>query len=398
MQSEIGIDGRNAGRAQGTGVATYAEVLAETYRRLGMTPHWIGDGPEAQAGPKLSPLARLAAAGRPVRLLRPSRAAHQADGASYVPDLFRVAHVRFRLTGRMLRLRMARPPALMHWTYPLPLFLEGTRNVVTIHDLIPLRQPELTGIPAARMRRLLQMILRHASGIVTVSETVRQEIVEEFGIDPLRIANLYQAVRGEDLLASATGGGGEALCPPGSFVAIGSVGRRKNIGRLILAHGRSGTRRPLAIIGPDSETAGSEMEALSAHPHPERVLRVAWSDRPSLLRTLASARALLFPTLAEGFGLPIPEAMALGVPVLTSRGGATEEIAGGAAFLVDPRDPEDIARGIRRLDLDDMLAGRLIVAARARAAFFSVDAYAVRLAAFHRSTTDQPLSTGAQFT
>ena len=76
----------------------------------------------------------------------------------------------------------------------------------------------------------------------------------------------------------------------------------------------------------------------------------------------------MFPSHAEGFGLPVIEAMAQGTPVVTSRGTATEEVAGGAALLVDPRDPEHIAAGVRRVLEDDAEAERLRVAGLARAA------------------------------
>jgi glycosyltransferase involved in cell wall biosynthesis len=83
---------------------------------------------------------------------------------------------------------------------------------------------------------------------------------------------------------------------------------------------------------------------------------------------MRGARCLLYPSLYEGFGLPVLEAMACGTPVVTSRGGATEEIAGGAAVLVDPRDPESIAAGI---DEADRRRRELVAAGAARAAMFT---------------------------
>jgi glycosyltransferase involved in cell wall biosynthesis len=92
---------------------------------------------------------------------------------------------------------------------------------------------------------------------------------------------------------------------------------------------------------------------------------------------------VLVPSLAEGFGLPVVEAMALGTPSLTSRGGAPEEVTGGAAVLVDPLDVGDIAAGIRALDADADLRGRLVAAGLRRAEAFTAAAYAARLAAVY---------------
>jgi glycosyltransferase involved in cell wall biosynthesis len=92
---------------------------------------------------------------------------------------------------------------------------------------------------------------------------------------------------------------------------------------------------------------------------------------------------LLFPSLAEGFGLPIVEAMSLGTPVLTSRGGATEEIAGGAALLVNPIDVAAIADGIHLLATMPDIRNRLSAAGRQRAANFTTARFAQRISDLH---------------
>ena len=330
------------------------------------------------------PAARLR---RLLSALPPGRTAHPVwqDGepAWLSPDLFRVAQVHFDLYRRPLAIRMADPPAIMHWTYPLPLRLPGVPNLVTVHDLIPLLRPELTGIASGRMERLLRAVVARAAAVVTVSEAVRADIVRRLGVPPDRVVNLYQAVDLPPALLAASEAAASP-CPAGSFVCLGRVERRKNVGRVIAAHGRSGSRRILVLVGPDGEGAAAELSALSAHPAPDRVLRLPWIPRPALVRALRCARAVLFPSLAEGFGLPIAEAMMLGVPVLTARGGATEEIAGGAALLADPQDVEELARAIGRLDRDDLLCGRLAEAGRERAALFSMEAYGARLDGLYR--------------
>ena len=95
---------------------------------------------------------------------------------------------------------------------------------------------------------------------------------------------------------------------------------------------------------------------------------------------IGHAHALVMPSLAEGFGLPVIEAMGHGTPVLTSRGGALEEVAGGAALLVDPEDQADMAVGIRAIAGEGALGRRLAAAGRARATAFAPAAVTARLA------------------
>jgi glycosyltransferase involved in cell wall biosynthesis len=329
------------------------------------------------------------------RTARP--AAMGRDAAWLSPDLFRVAQVHFDLHRRPLRLRLPDPPALMHWTYPLPLVLPGVPNLVTVHDLIPLLRPELTGIRPGRMERLLRAVIAQAACVVTVSETVRADIVRRLDVAPERVVNLFQAVDLPPALLAASDAAADP-CPSGSFVCVGSVEPRKNVGRLIAAHGLSGSRRILVLIGPDGAGAAGELTALAGHPCPERVLRLPWTAQPQLVRALRAARAVLFPSLAEGFGLPIAEAMTLGVPVLTARGGATEEIAGGAALLADPLDVAELAQAIGRLDRDDTLCAGLVAAGRDRATLFSVEAYGLRLDELYRRVMAASLSASPRIT
>ena len=111
----------------------------------------------------------------------------------------------------------------------------------------------------------------------------------------------------------------------------------------------------------------------------ERVRRLEHLSRPLLARLIRGARAVLFPSIWEGFGLPVLEAMQLGTPVLTSDRGALAEIAGEAALLVDPYDVAAIAAGIKALDADPVLRDRLAAAGPRAAARFSAEAYAGRL-------------------
>ncbi|MCE2565384.1 glycosyltransferase family 1 protein [Komagataeibacter sp. FNDCF1] len=373
------IDTRGTALEGGTGIATYATGLASTLERMGNKPDFL----------------RLAPAGSPVVQGRPDiitiisyilkamgpwvRIRQDREGHPYLPYMFRMGNTHLQCFGRPLRLKAQVPPRVMHWTYPLPLKVMNAVNIATIHDIIPLLHSDLTGIDPVRMKKVLHAVTAGMDHIITVTETVRRQVIAHLGVEESRITNLYQCAgvsAGEARLLP----GAEAVAPADSFVCVGRVEARKNIRRLVMAHGMSETRRPLVIIGPD----GDDRPDLSPVHGEQTIIRVPWCARHSLLRAMAEARALLFPSLGEGFGLPIIEAMSLDTPVMTSAGGATQEVAGNAALLVDPMDIKEMSQTIRRLDgMDTAIRNTLVAAGRERAKFFSLDMQAARMAAFY---------------
>ena len=348
----------------GTGVATHAGLLLRALADAGLTPLVLreADGPApSRAGRWLRAVRR-----RPRRLVRTGNALIAP------PGLFAEAQVHLNLTGRAMPLDVDGPAGIMHWTYPLPLVLRGWRNIYTVHDLIPIDRPDLTPIRRRRHLRLMRAILPHADRLLAVSDAGRAAIAAAFALPADRVGNCWQA--------AAPDPGDQALLPQGGFfLAVGTIEGRKNLARLAAAHAASGSTRPLVLAGPVGDAALAA--GLDAMPN---VRRLPWQDRATLFALMRDARALLFPSLAEGFGLPIVEAMMLGTPVMTSAdGGAMEEVAGGAALLVDPLDQAAMAAAIARLDGDNALAADLAARGRARAAFFTPDRWAARLADFH---------------
>jgi glycosyltransferase involved in cell wall biosynthesis len=124
----------------------------------------------------------------------------------------------------------------------------------------------------------------------------------------------------------------------------------------------------------------------------DRIRRIDYLPAEQLMTLVRGARAMLFPALCEGFGLPALEAMALGVPVLAGAAGALPELVGEAGLLVDPYDGEALKVAIQQLDRDSALRAQLGSAGLRRAATFSMEAYRARLAAVHRTVLDIPLA------
>lgn len=366
------IDGRLATMVGGTGVTTYGAALAETVQGVGYRLERLVEG---RAGGRLGVWAGAVRPGEwPAPLVGDRR---------IVGEAFRAAQVRFDMRGSLLSLSARSDrPGLMHWTYPLPLRLREVPNIYTVHDLIPLLYPELSPLPQRRMTRLLRRIVDTATHVVTVSEASRREIIEVLGVAPDRVTNTYQAVvdvRPDNITLAHTLGN-LGLVPDGYILHAGSVERRKNVQRLIQAHRESRSVLPLVIAGPDGWKSAEEMEGAGGG-----VIRVRWVNRPVLVSLIAGARVVIAASHAEGFGLLVAEAMALGTAVICSNRGALAEVAGMAARLVDPCDTAALATAIADLSLDDAAIHKLVAAGYRRANLFTQTAYATRLRALYEA-------------
>lgn len=366
------IDGRMLA-ARGTGVATYARTARTALARVEHPPLVLDDAARGRfgedAGARRWRRWLRARSDAPVRLRREA-------GGLFAPEVFALAQARFARTGRVLAVQAPGPPGVMHWTYPVAAAISGWCNLYTLHDVIPLTDPALATADGDALARRIAALRPHAAGWITVSEASRAEIVRVLGIAPEAVVSAGLAAEAEPPAAGALPAG---LSPGGYFLFHGSDEPRKNLPRIVAGWRASCTARPLVIAGPTGAASTDRP------PDPPGVVRLGYLPSAELPALVAGARALLFPSLAEGFGLPIAEAMALGTPVLTSAGGATEETAGGAALLIDPADAAAIGAATARLDRDDALCAALGAAGRRRAAeAFGAEAFGERLLAAYR--------------
>lgn len=246
--------------------------------------------------------------------------------------------------------------------------------VVTIHDVIVLRFPELFR-PWHRhyARAVLPRLVSSAAAVITVSEAARADVVEYLDLAPERVAVVPNGV---DPLFHTIDRNGEAArsvvaryrLPPDFVLTVGAIEPRKNLPRILDALRQLRDRGPTAGItlvhaGPEGWLADdvSRGAARFLGYVPAADLRVLYN----------LARALVYPSLWEGFGLPVIEAMACGCPVVTSTVSALPDVAGGAAVLVNPESVEDIAAAIERLWLDDAWRRKYATAGLARARCFT---------------------------
>lgn len=357
MTLRIGLDHRKIASGEGTGVQRYRDNVRAALAAQDIAT--LDDG-----APR-NPTARLIAA----------ISGHCSATGWASRDVFRIAQTCFTLTGRMLRVTLPNPPAIFHWSSPLPIWIAGIPNIYTVHDLIPVLKPSLTAMSGKRTMRLLRAIADQGAAVVTVSETVTRDLEPLIG-GSIPVTCCYAPVTPPADHGALPPG----LQPGGYFLCIGRVETRKNIARLITAHRQSGAELPLVIAGPDGHWASAADErAVAGAVDGVRVIRLPWVDDASAAALIRNSKGLLMPSLAEGFGLPIVEAMMAGVPVLTSDRGATAEIAGSAALLVDPDHIGSIARGISTLDSDDETRDHLIRDGSVRARDFTANAFASRI-------------------
>ncbi|MCW8087936.1 glycosyltransferase family 4 protein [Sabulicella glaciei] len=308
-------------------------------------------------------------------------------------DLFGRSWVHVGLTRGLMNVRVAgAPPAVMHWMQVQPLRLRGALNVYTVHDLIPLRMPWATMERKRIWLAAARAIARDADHIITVSEHAKRDIISLLGVKEEQVTNTYQPVAPREAMADgpvaeARLRGALRLEPRGYFLFLSTVDPRKNLSRLLDAYYASGSTTPLIIVGKRGTYADEELrhltEAGGTRSADGRVRHMGYLPRLDVDVLLRHAKALLFPSLYEGFGLPVVEAMGVGTPVLTSSTTSLPEVAGDAALLVDPLDPRAMAEAIRALDGDDALRARLAAMGPAQAALFSPERHAARLREVH---------------
>jgi len=264
--------------------------------------------------------------------------------------------------------------------YVLPT-LTRCRSVVTIHDCIHLMFPQYLPSRLAYVyaKGSMWSASRKANRILTVSEASKRDILRFFDVPPEKVVVIHNAID-ERFLSPADPERMDLVRQryqlDHPFVLyVGNIKPHKNIDRLIDAFGRARSEGPehlkLIIIGDEISKYPALRHSVHKHKLDKHVRFLGFQPMETLAAFYRLARAFVFPSLYEGFGLPPLEAMACGAPVVTSNVSSLPEVAGGAALLVDPYDEDSIASGIVRAVTDETLRAELIARGRERARSFS---------------------------
>jgi glycosyltransferase involved in cell wall biosynthesis len=425
------IDGRNLALQRGTGVATYARNLSYQLHELG---HEVGvlyghrrsafvdsvlseilffdDQPAPRhryiealdrtrdlLGNPFGYFARTVPVRGVVELQPLKQRLPYFDYLLNSPNLFRDAHALYGILKVFRSVSSDLRPDVMHWTYPLPLRMKGVPNLYTMHDLVPLRLPYTTLDNKRHYLRLNRKIARKADLIVTISEHSKRDICDLLGVDEHRVFNTYQAVHIPDKYVNKPADivqreveGTFGLDYKNYYLFWGSIEPKKNIHRMIEAYLASRVEGPLVLLGASAWKSEDELRLLNDD-HirwlreddkgdtrvKKRIVTLSYAPFSLLVSLIRGAKAALFPSLYEGFGLPVLEAMSLGTPVISANVSSIPEIAGDAAILVDPYDAQSLTNAIRAVDADSDLRSELVRRGRHQAMKFSELQYQTRL-------------------
>ena len=247
------------------------------------------------------------------------------------------------------------------------------RLTATLYDLTCWIMPEFhTPANVAAERRMAETVWKRAHGLIAISSNTRDEAVARLGLDARRIRVIpcgvdgrFYAVPGAEAARVRA-----ALGLERPYVLwVGTIEPRKNLDLALDAWAslKASLREEfvLVVAGPQGWAAPATVRRLKAQPEGVRYLGyVAEADLPGLT---AGAAALFYPSLYEGFGLPVAQAMACGVAVVTSQGSSLPEVAGEGAVYADPRSVEEVRGALERVLLSEELRGKLGAAGRARA-------------------------------
>jgi glycosyltransferase involved in cell wall biosynthesis len=360
-----------------TGIGQYAAHLAQEFVhrghdvRLFYGTHWsasIAAGRTAEpSGPVGGPSARTLTAGMAKRFAR-----------KYLPGAYRfMPHVeQYRFSSGV---RRHATPHVYHDPNFIPFRFRGP-TVITAHDASWVRHPEYhPQHRLALLRANFPKALERADRVIVVSEFVRDELLACFSVAPEKLSVVYNGVSSR-FKPYSTDATHEVLSRHGLvhgryFAAVGTLEPRKNLETALAAHARlpASVRRavPLVLIGVEGWLTDSLNEALGASLTDGTARKLGYVPDHDLPILTAGALALVYPSIYEGFGLPVLEAMAAGVPVLCSTARALQEVVGDAGLMCDPADVAGFTDAMQALIDDDALRERLITAGSARARRFS---------------------------
>jgi glycosyltransferase involved in cell wall biosynthesis len=240
------------------------------------------------------------------------------------------------------------------------------RTIATFHDLFVMTGDYSSPEFRARFTEQARQAAANSDAIIAVSAFTASQVAQQLNVEPARIFVVPHGVSEPVAMSNA---------PRENLVlSVGVIQRRKNTGRLVKAFERIPRGWRLALAGAsEGYGAAEELRAVEGSPRRGDIDVLGHLSAAQLDALYARARIFAFPSLDEGFGMPILEAMARGVPVITSACSAMPEVAGDAALLIDPLRVDDLSSALLRLAADESLREEMIRRGRARARGFTWD-------------------------
>ena len=388
------VDAYNLALRNGSGIKTYGITLLEAYRRLGFAVNVLTANPDVSGRSPLldevmlfdqqefrkktwldMPGVRalrqaLHVIRKPsavevtprVTVANPGDFLSQKKGVLYqkianVPDVFHAANRLFSLTGRPVKLKLPAAPDIWHRTTLLPIAVSGSKSITTIHDLIPLRVPFATLDDKKMFHKLVRWNVDHSDAIFAVSEHTKKDLMELYQVPENKIHVTYQTCRfRDDQQDPARKSKDDAvflkakrLTTEKYVLFLGNIEPKKNIKALIRAMAYIDPSYKLAIVGRKAWLWENQLKDLDSYLGRYRYEFLDYLPNAELSVLLRNATCLVFPSIYEGFGLPVLEAMNHGCPVVCSRVSSLPEVGGDAVAYVDPYRHEDIRNALESL-------------------------------------------------
>lgn len=268
-----------------------------------------------------------------------------------ITGLYDYAPFYFKLTNKFYTMKNRHNFSIYHKPCPIPISLKDAINITTIHDLIPLDFPSSTNINTTAYYKNIKSTIKYSDYIITVSQYSKKKIIERFAMDENKIKIIYNT---STLKNEVCGVASDwfinkietnfKLKYKEYMLFYGSIEPKKNVRRLIDAVLMSKTKMPLVIVSSFGWSNNDIYDLINKNP--EKIIHINYLSYKDLAYLIKGACACVFPSLYEGFGLPVLEAMQLKCPVITSNVTSLPEVGGDAVHYVNPYDTADIAVAI----------------------------------------------------
>ncbi|WP_078409099.1 glycosyltransferase family 4 protein [Priestia abyssalis] len=285
-------------------------------------------------------------------------------------QLYNVFWLNFLVPSRLKKLSID-----IFWgpNFVKPIFFPNKNSIVTIHDLAFIKNKEdHSRFHSLYLNIYLQLTLKKNLKVLTVSEYTRSDVIKEFNLSEENVRVSYCAIETRNILPSNN----LSLHLPKNYsLFVGTTEKRKNINVILeslaysLQYGLE--TLPLVVVGAKGnglEETKKKIKELGIEKH---VYFTGYVTNEELAYIYSNAKIFIFPSLYEGFGIPLLEAMMYEVPIITSSVTSLPEVADDAALYIDPQSPQDLSRAVNRLLKNDSLQKELIQKGKQRLSYFS---------------------------
>lgn len=258
---------------------------------------------------------------------------------------------------------------------PRNIHKSGAKTVVTIHDLIFMRYPEwYKPLDRAIYKKKFSSSSKTADRVITVSQQTKADLIDFFGIEEKKIKVIYQGCN--EVFKNTLNEKHKSEVktkwelPDEYLLYVGTIEKRKNLLNLIKAIHQQGITIPLVVVGRQTAYMKQVNEYIMDNDLKNILFlkEVSVEDLPGIYQM---AKIFIYPSVFEGFGIPILEAMVSGVPVITSKGGCFSEVGGDSSIYIDPSNVEELGTELKKLISDTAQQQKMIAAGLKHATQFS---------------------------